>query len=199
MRSATHAVCGELLISPESAIRHTQDQGVRYGCFGPSAAAELCRRQAVRGGHGGRTRRGDHPPADRVRCLRTTYWERSAVREPGGPEQIELSDVRWFRPAYTGVIGLTAHVRNRSTSRLVSFELELTITDPGYDPEILTDTLDVNLSAGAERQETHFFARPLLGRDPHNLFLMRAAFTDSATLAWRITQTIGEPQPSTAR
>jgi len=103
------------------------------------------------------------------------------------PEQIEITNVEWSRLDYTGVILFTAHIKNTSSYNLTSFDLELTMTEPGHAPEVFSDTVELDLLSGQDKAVKHYFARPTLGRDIANFFQMRASIDDAAQLSWRVT------------
>jgi hypothetical protein len=108
-------------------------------------------------------------------------------KEPVSVTEVEVSEVQWFQPTYTGVIGLRAKIKNLSSAELSTVDLTLTITDTGKGTEILTDTVQLELPAGQEKAVTHYFARPMLGRDVYNYFRLRLAFSDSARLSYKAT------------
>jgi hypothetical protein len=104
------------------------------------------------------------------------------------PGEVQLSNVEWSRLLYPGVISVRAKVKNASNFELKTFEIELTVEQRGNDPEKLSDTVSVDLAPGQEKEITHFFPRPTLGRDPHNFFFLRSMFADTAQLSWKITK-----------
>jgi hypothetical protein len=105
------------------------------------------------------------------------------------PKQVEISDLHWFRPSYPGVIGLSATIKNASPFELSTIDLKLTVEEPGRSPESLSDTIRVDLAPGKGRTVTHYFGRPLLGRDIHNFLFLKPAFNAAAILSWKITGT----------
>jgi hypothetical protein len=115
--------------------------------------------------------------------------------EPVSVNEVEISELNWFTPAYTGVIGLSAKVKNLSSVELSTVDLKLTIAEPGTFPEILTDTVQLELPAGQEKAFTHFFARPTLGRDVYDFFRLRPAFSNKAGLSYEITAPAGRAGP----
>jgi hypothetical protein len=107
-------------------------------------------------------------------------------------DQVRVSDVHWFTPSYPGVIGLSATIANASSFRLSAVDMELTVQDEGYKSEVLSDTIRLDLAPGSAQKITHYFGRPLLGRDIYNFMSLRPKFSDRAELSWRITSTTGK-------
>ena len=124
-------------------------------------------------------------------------YEKIAGNDPNARElipsdRVQLREVRWNRCNYPGVILFGATTKNLSeTSKLMSFDVKVSIKDGELAPEVLSDTIKAELGPGEERTMTHYFARPTLGRDVYNFLMLRPMFSDKARLSYEVTGTLG--------
>ena len=105
--------------------------------------------------------------------------------------EVEMNDVHWSQPAYTGVVVFKARVKNKSAYKLTNLDLKLTVSEPGQPSEVLSDTIKVAVSSGEEESIKQYCARPTFGRDVSNFLQMRQGFDERAGLRWEVTAAQG--------